>query len=45
YRHKWQRGDLLLWDNRALLHIAHRDYDPTEGRIMHRVLLEGEVPA
>ena len=44
YRHKWRPGDLLLWDNRAVLHIAHRDYDPKEGRVMHRVLLEGDVP-
>lgn len=44
YRHKWQPGDLLLWDNRATLHIAHRDYDASEGRIMHRVILEGDVP-
>ena len=44
YRHKWQAGDMLLCDNRAVLHIAHRDYDPAEGRVMHRVLLEGDVP-
>ena len=44
YRHKWRKGDLVLWDNRALLHIAHRDYDAREGRIMQRVLLKGEVP-
>ena len=44
YRHTWQPGDLVLWDNRATLHIAHRDYDASEGRIMHRVILEGEVP-
>lgn len=44
YRHKWRIGDMLLCDNRAVLHIAHRDYDPKEGRVMHRVLLEGDVP-
>ena len=44
YRHKWKPGDLVLWDNRSLLHLAHRDYDPRQGRIMHRVLLQGEVP-
>lgn len=44
YRHKWRVGDVLLCDNRAVLHIAHRDYDPAEGRVMHRVLLEGDVP-
>ena len=44
YRHEWQPGDLVLWDNRALLHLAYRDYDTRQGRIMHRVLLQGEVP-
>ena len=44
YRHKWRPGDLVIMDNRALLHIAYRDYDPREGRIMHRVILEGDVP-
>lgn len=44
YRHKWRPGDMVIWDNRAVLHIAHRDYDPAEGRIMHRVLIRGEVP-
>ena len=44
YRHEWQLGDLVLWDNRAVLHLAHRDYDPAEQRIMHRVLLKGDRP-
>lgn len=44
YRHQWRQGDLLLCDNRAVLHLAHRDYDMNEGRVMHRVILQGEVP-
>jgi taurine dioxygenase len=44
YRHKWRPGDLVIWDNRAVLHIAHRDYDPAEGRVMQRILIKGEVP-
>lgn len=44
YRHQWRQGDLLLTDNRAVLHRAHRDYDMAEGRVMHRVILQGEVP-
>ncbi|MBC8452207.1 MAG: TauD/TfdA family dioxygenase [Rhodospirillaceae bacterium] len=44
YRHQWRPGDLLLTDNRAVLHLAHRDYDMAEGRVMHRVILRGEVP-
>jgi len=44
YRHKWRVGDLVLFNNRAVLHKAYRDYDAAEGRIMHRVILQGEVP-
>ena len=44
YRHEWRTGDITLWDNRCVLHLAHRDYDPAEGRIMHRVLLKGDKP-
>jgi taurine dioxygenase len=44
YRHQWKKGDLLMWDNRAVLHKAFRDYDHTEGRVMQRVILEGDVP-
>ena len=45
YRHKWQVGDLLLCDNRAVVHYAYDDYDHSEGRVMHRALLEGDIPA
>ena len=45
YRHKWSLGDLVIWDNRATLHVAHTDYDPNEGRILYRICLEGDVPA
>ena len=45
YRHKWSMGDLVIWDNRATLHVAHTDYDPNEGRILHRICVEGDVPA
>ncbi len=44
YRHKWEPNDIVLWDNRAVLHLAYRDYDHTEQRIMHRVLLKGDRP-
>ena len=44
YRHKWRKGDMLIWDNRAALHRAHFDYDPTEYRLLYRVLVRGEVP-
>ncbi|MEL0110736.1 MAG: TauD/TfdA family dioxygenase [Rickettsiales bacterium] len=44
YRHKLRPGDLLFCDNRAVLHVAHKDYDMTEGRVMQRILLQGDVP-
>jgi alpha-ketoglutarate-dependent taurine dioxygenase len=44
YRHQWHPGDLVLWDNRGVMHQAHADYDMQAGRVMHRVLLEGEIP-
>jgi taurine dioxygenase len=44
YRHKWRKGDMLLWDNRAAMHRAHFDYDPDEFRLLYRVLVRGEVP-
>ncbi|PPR61512.1 MAG: Alpha-ketoglutarate-dependent taurine dioxygenase [Alphaproteobacteria bacterium MarineAlpha4_Bin2] len=44
YRHRWQDGDLVIWDNRCTMHRANPDYDLTQLRIMHRVMLEGETP-
>ena len=42
YRHKWQTNDLAIWDNRTSLHYALFDY--TDHRLMHRVVIEGEIP-
>lgn len=44
YRHKWRAGDMVLWDNRSVLHQATTDYDMEEYRYLYRVLLGGEVP-
>ena len=44
YRHKWRKGDVLLWDNRAAMHRAYFDYDPGEYRLLYRVLVRGELP-
>jgi taurine dioxygenase len=27
YRHRWSLNDLVMWDNRCLMHIAPSDYD------------------
>ena len=40
YKHQWQIGDLVLWDNRTTMH--RRDpFPPTERRIMHRTQIKG----
>ena len=44
YRHKWRKGDMVIWDNRSVLHQATTDYDMTEYRYLYRVLLAGEPP-
>ena len=43
YEHRWQPYDLLVWDNRAVLH-ARRDFDPRESRILRRVTIKGTRP-
>lgn len=43
YSHEWTVGDLLIWDNTVSLHRAAH-YEPTSGRLMHRVTLVGEEP-
>jgi taurine dioxygenase len=44
YRHEWEAGDLVMWDNRCLLHKANGDYDMSETRYLYRVMLRGSVP-
>ena len=36
YRHRWQDGDVVMWDNRCLLHYAVHDHGDAT-RLMHRV--------
>ena len=43
YRHEWSVGDMVIWDNRGVLHRACR-YDPTSPRDMHRTTLAGDEP-
>jgi taurine dioxygenase len=44
YRHRWRRGDLVMWDNRCLLHKANGDYDMQQVRYLYRIMLKGNVP-
>lgn len=43
YRHNWQAGDLLLWDNCSALHKANFDYDLPQRRLMYRTTVRGSV--
>ncbi len=45
YRHRWHPGDMVMWDNRCLLHKANGDYDMSQVRYLYRVMLKGDVPA
>jgi alpha-ketoglutarate-dependent taurine dioxygenase len=42
-RHRWQEGDVLIWDNRATMHYAVDDYSGQERR-MRRVTIAGAKP-
>ena len=44
YRHKWRQGDIVIWDNRCLMHKANGDYPEGARRFMQRIIVAGEVP-
>jgi taurine dioxygenase len=39
YRHKWQAGDVVLWDNRCSIHCATGDYPVNERRVNWRTTI------
>ena len=42
FRHHWRMGDLIMWDNRCLLHRADPNFDAaTFPRVLHRTCLRG----
>ena len=44
YRHQWRPGDVVMWDNGAVMHRA--DHDGVVGeRIMHRGMVDGYAAA
>jgi alpha-ketoglutarate-dependent taurine dioxygenase len=43
YRHKWQPGDLVIWDNTGAMHRV-LPFDKESGREFHRCTLNGEEP-
>jgi alpha-ketoglutarate-dependent taurine dioxygenase len=40
YEHRWEEGDLVVWDNTGALHRV-RPYDRTSGRLMNRTSIAG----
>jgi alpha-ketoglutarate-dependent 2,4-dichlorophenoxyacetate dioxygenase len=44
YTHRWRPGDLVVWDNRCMLHKAEPYDVAAEARVMRRCTVVGEVP-
>ncbi len=43
WHHEWLPGDVLMWDNRCVMH--RRDpFDARERRMLHRVVIKGSRP-
>lgn len=44
YRHKWRDGDLVMWDNRCVIHRATGGFVYPDVRTMHRTVIAGDKP-
>jgi taurine dioxygenase len=44
YRHRWRVGDVVMFDNRCLMHYVVLDYPPEMHRRMHRTTAGGDRP-
>ena len=44
YDHAWRTGDILLWDNRCLVHSVNTDFPVGQPRVHQRILLKGTRP-
>lgn len=43
YRHAWRKGDVLMWDNRCLLHRGETNFNlGLHPRVLHRTCLSGK---
>jgi len=45
YEHRWKTRELLIWDNRCVMHRATGYDAATQGRVIRRCTVLGEVPA
>jgi alpha-ketoglutarate-dependent 2,4-dichlorophenoxyacetate dioxygenase len=44
YTHRWRPGDLVMWDNRCVLHRGRPWDESAHRRVMHRTTVAGEGP-
>jgi len=45
YSHQWRVGDIVIWDNRCMVHKAAGDYPPDQDRIHWRVSIKEAAAA
>ncbi len=45
YRHRWTLGDMVLWDNRSVIHNAILDYKPHQRRMQRASVFARQAPA
>jgi taurine dioxygenase len=45
YEHRWTPRELLVWDNRCVMHRATAYDATTQPRVIRRCTVLGEVPA
>ena len=38
-----RKGDMVIWDNRSVMHQANADYDMKESRRLYRIMIRGEL--
>ena len=44
YRHKWRKGEVVIWDNRCLMNIACGGVPKGQIEHMHRTIVRGDKP-
>lgn len=44
YCHKWNAGDLVMWDNCSMIHKGVGNYGPEHRRLLYRATVKGTAP-
>jgi alpha-ketoglutarate-dependent taurine dioxygenase len=44
YTHRWRKGEVLVIDDRTIMHRAHGGCDRSESRVLRRIIVEGDRP-